>query len=300
MRYALNSRLNGALACLTLLASLVFSTAHAQGAADLNISPKRIVFSGTTRSTLVYVFNRGTASASYAIDLSDRVMLPDGQILAIAEVPANKSVAKDAAERVKSAKALLTYTPRRVTLGPGESQVIRVRLLPPPNLAAGEYRSHLTVATLPPEDVGVTADQAVDLKEGQLAVKVVSLLALSIPVIVRQDVAAGQPTIEGLKLERPATAAADQPPASLDFELVRTGTGSVYGTFEVLADKGRGKPETIGALRGIAVYPEIERRAVKLSLQRAPVAGEKILVRFMDETDAGLGAQLAAATLDVK
>lgn len=287
-------------AALVATFGIVSGPVMAQGAADLNISPKRVVFSGTNRSTLVYVFNRGTAPASYAVDLSDRVMLPDGQILSISEVPAEQSTAKETAGRVKSAKAMLTYTPRRVTLGPGESQVIRVRLLPPPGLASGEYRSHLTVATLPPEDVGVTAEQAAQLGEGELAVKVVSLLALSIPVIVRQDVTAGKPTIEALKLGRVVNAASDQPPAYLSLDLARSGVGSVYGSFEILVDKGRGKPEQIGALKGIAVYPEIDRRSIRLNLTRTPVAGEKLVVRFVDETDAGPGAVLATTTLDVR
>ena len=288
------------LASVIALAGLSMGPAHAQSTADLNISPKRIVFSGTNRSTLVYVFNRGTTGASYAVDLSDRVMLPDGQILAPGDIPADQPTAKTTADNMKSAKSMLTYTPRRVTLAPGESQVIRVRLLPPANLAAGEYRSHLTVATLPPEDVGVTAEQAANLGDGQLSVKVVSLIALSIPVIVRQDVAAGQPSLEGLKLERATEQGEDQPAAFINLDLVRAGSGSVYGSLEVLAEKGRGKPEPIGALKGIAVYPEIGRRSVKLGLQRVPAAGEKLTVRFLDETDAGPGAVLATATLDVR
>lgn len=287
-------------ALLGALALLPVSTVQAQAAADLNISPKRIVFSGTNRSTLVYVFNRGSAGASYAVDLSDRVMLPDGQILGISEVPADQEASKATAARVKSAKSMLTYTPRRVTLAPGESQVIRVRLLPPAGLAAGEYRSHLTVATLPPEDVGVTAEQAAQLGDGQLSVKVVSLLALSIPVIVRQDVTAGQAGLENLKLERNTSEGQDQQPGLLSLDLVRSGNGSVYGSFEVLVDKGRGKPEAIGALKGIAVYPEIDRRRISLALQRMPAAGEKLLVRFLDETDSGPGAPLATTTFDVR
>ena len=59
---------------------------------------------------------------------------------------------------VKSAKAMITYTPRRVVLEPHSSQVVRLRVLRPPDLAAGEYRTHLTVTAVPSEDTGVTAD----------------------------------------------------------------------------------------------------------------------------------------------
>lgn len=287
---------------LTFLAWLAASgPAGAQtlnGAADLNLSPKRLVFSGSTRSAQVYVFNRGTATASYTIELVDRVMLPDGQIAKPSEAAPGE--ATDAAvKRLKSAREMVTFTPRRVTLKPGESQVVRVRVLTPAGLAAGEYRTHLTVSTLPPEDVGVTADQAAQAQEGQLAFRVVSLLALSIPIIVRQDVEAGGADLKDLSVNRHPDHAADQPAADVGLKLGRSGAGSVYGNLEVTAQKGGGKPEAIGAIRGIAVYPEVDQRVVNIPLQREPQRGEKLTVRFSEEDDAGKGKTLANAELNV-
>ena len=75
-------------------------------------------------------------------------------------------------------------------------------------------------------------------------------------------------------------------------DLVRHGSGSVYGNLEVRSDRA-GEP--LGVLRGLAVYPEVDRREVRIPLQRAPVGGERLTLRFVDD-DRAPGAVLAAAS----
>ena len=266
--------------------------------ADLNISPKRLVLGGANRAGVVYVFNRGTTGAAYAIDLVDRVMLEDGQIVPPDEVKAGTDAAA-VAGRLATARAMITFSPRRVTLAPGESQTIRVRALPPAGLAAGEYRTHLTVATLPPEDAGLTAEQAASSSDEELSARVVALLALSIPVIVRQDIVAGSADIQHAVLQRDVASAGVDAPATVELQLTRAGAGSVYGNIEVLAQQANGKPESIGAVKGLAVYPEVGRRAVSVPLTRLPAAGEQLLVRFIDD-DTAPGKVLASAHVDAQ
>src|SRR5690606_19449850 len=105
-----------AAAALALSASVL--PTNAQVGADLNISPKRVVFAPGERSAIVYVFNQGDQPATYTVDLVDRIMLPDGQIIAASERPELD---------ISSAADLVQHTPRRVTLQPRESQAIRLR-----------------------------------------------------------------------------------------------------------------------------------------------------------------------------
>jgi hypothetical protein len=286
------------LTLLLLLSSGGYARAQQADGADLNISPKRLVLGAANRSGVVYVFNRGTAGASYAIDLVDRVMLEDGQIMPLEEIQAGSDAVATAA-RLHSARAMITFSPRRVTLGPGESQTIRVRVLPPQGLAAGEYRTHLTVATLPPEDAGLTAERAAATREDELSTRVVALLALSIPLIVRRDAAPGVVTISRPSLRLHGDGGAQDSPGSVDLQLTRTGDGSSYGNLEVLAQKGDGRPELIGAIKGLAVYPEIDRRAASIALSRLPVAGEQLTIRYTDD-DASPGKVLASANVDAR
>lgn len=251
--------------------------AQAQVGADLNISPKRVVFDEGERSATVYVFNQGDKPATYTVDMVDRVMLEDGRIVAATEAPSVK---------VSSASPFVQYTPRRVTLAPKESQSIRVRVRVPDG--AGEYRTHLTVTALPPEDVGFTASQAVQPGSNDVALQVVALFSISIPVIVRQGDVDARAAIE-----KPAPVAAQDglPHGGLSLDLVRLGASSVYGDIEIRA--GKGSAETvIGAVRGVAVYAELPRRTVIVPLAAPLKRGEPLRIVYRDD-DTKPGAELA-------
>ena len=162
--------------------------------ANLNISPKRLTFDRTGKSATVYIFNQGQTPATFDISLVDRVMAPSGQISALADALTKPELA-DVTARLKSAQSMLVATPRRATLAPGKGQTIRIRVNPTADAAqAGEYRTHLTVTTIPPRDIGLTAEQASQPRPDELKFVVYSVFGISIPVIVRLgdiDVRAG-------------------------------------------------------------------------------------------------------------
>lgn len=261
----------------TLVILAVAGPALAQVGADLNISPKRVVFGPGDRSATVYVFNQGDAPASYSVELVDRVMTPDGQIVAAADRPD---------VRVDSAADLVQYTPRRITLQPRESQAIRVRARPGGD---GEHRSHLTVTALPPENAGFTVDQAAAGPGDAVSLQVIALFSVSIPVIVRDGLPDARAAIDRLSLSREA----DQTLLSLD--LVRLGASSVYGDVEISVTGADG-PRLVTAVRGVAVYPEVERRTVVAVLPQGVQPGQTLSVAYRDD-DAAQGEVLATATL---
>lgn len=255
-------------------------------AANLNISPKRVTFDRNTRSTTVYIFNQGTAPASFDISLIDRMMLPDGQIMPV-EDAANKPELGPVLSQVKSAKAMLQASPRRATLEPGKGQTIRIRALPGADLADGEYRTHLTVTTIPPRDIGLTAEQASSGAPGELRFTVNSVFGISIPAIVRigePDVRAG---IENVKIDyaevSPDGVAPPRRTAFAVIDLVRGGPNSLFGNVEI---KAPNEKEPIGVARGVGVYTEIPRRTMRIPLNRAPKAGEKLEISFTDDDTA--------------
>jgi len=264
----------------------------AVGTGDINISPKRIVFGPNGRGATVYVFNRGAAPATYSIAVIDRAMMPDGRIEAIDDATKNPPDATVAA-RVKSAKAFVIFTPRRVTLQPNESQTIRLRALRPANLAPGEYRTHLTVTVLPPEDVGLTAEEAVKPAPGQLAVRVISVFSISIPLIVRQGAAEVHAALDAPHFELQRSPNGQQKVAVVALELARLGASSVYGNIEV-----RRGDEVLGAVQGLAVYPEIARRVVQIPLNKIPPSGTELSIVLVDD-DTQPGVELAKAVLTV-
>lgn len=256
---------------------MIAGPAGAQVGADLNISPKRVVFEPGERSATVYIFNQGDQPATYSVELVDRVMLPDGQIV----VAADQSDAT-----VDSAADLVQHTPRRITLQPRESQAIRVRARPG---AGGEHRTHLTVTALPSETAGFTVEQAVQPGADEVAVQVIALFSVSIPVIVRDGPADARAAVENLSVLPAGNGQA------LSLDLVRLGASSVYGDVEIRLGEGPDAP-LVTAVRGVAVYPEIGRRTVLTQLPTSLAAGQTVTVIYRDD-DARPGEILATATL---
>jgi P pilus assembly chaperone PapD len=251
--------------------------------ADLNISPRRVTFDETERAASVYVFNQGDAPATYTVDLVDRVMSPDGQIRALADAPG--------APHSPSAMDYIQYTPRRVTLQPRESQVIRIRVRPPGGTAPGEYRTHLTVTALPPEDAGFTAAQAAQADPNSVGLQITALFSVSIPLIVREGAVDARAAVENARLMSPTEGT---PNGAVTLDLVRLGANSVYGDVQIRAGTGPAE-HVVGLVRGIAVYPEIARRTVVAPLALPLTAGEPVRVVYVDD-DVRAGSVLATAS----
>ncbi|WP_337187242.1 hypothetical protein [Phenylobacterium sp.] len=297
-------RLLAAIAALSALAAAAPVSAQEPAAsatgAYLNLTPKRVTLDRGRRNSAVYLVNQGDRPVTVDIALVDRVMLPDGQISAV-DSSERQAEVQAAAAGLKSARALLQVSPRRVVLQPGRPQTVRVRLSSMPEAAAGEHRSHLTITTLPPPETGATAEAAAGGgAAGELRFQIAAVYGLSIPVIVRPgepDVAA---RIENARIEHAAAAGDGGPPVRritlVAFDVVRTGTSSTYGNFEVRIAGAPKSAEPLGLARGVGVYPETARRAVRIPLTREPAPGERLEVTFTDD-DTSPGKVLAQAAL---
>jgi hypothetical protein len=294
------------LPAFTLIAILGSSGAVAQPApppvnvttvgANLNITPKRVTFDPQRRTATVYIFNQGTTAATFDISLIDRAMLPDGQIIAMADAQ-DKPEAKAVADKVRSAQAMLMVSPRRATLAPGQGQTIRLRVGAVPPGSTGEFRTHLTVTTIPPANIGTTAEQAAaGGNPNELRFEITSVFGLSIPAIVRVEAPQIAAAIENAHIEYAdisldGRSAPKRTPVMV-FDLVRTGPNSLFGNIEIRPLGKKGDP--IGVARGVGVYTEIERRVLKIPLLRNPAAGEKLEITFTDD-DTSPGKLLATA-----
>ena len=271
--------------CLALLSLTAAGGAVAQVGADLNISPRRVTFDERERAASVYVFNQGDAPATYTVELVDRVMQSDGQIVAEADLTTPSPLGASAADFIQ-------YTPRRVTLQPRESQVIRLRVRPPATGAAQEYRTHLTVTALPPEDSGFTAAQAAQAGTDEVALQVVALFSVSIPLILREGDTDARAGIDAVTRLAPLEGA---PHGAIQLDLIRLGANSVYGDVQIYAGQGAAE-RLVTAVRGVAVYPEIDRRTVIAPLNEALPAGEPLRIVYVDD-DTQPGSTLATAAV---
>jgi hypothetical protein len=268
--------------------------------ANINITPKRLNLNEKKRTDSAFIFNQGNVPVTVDVSVVDRVMLPDGQIKTLADAQAQPDL-KPVTDRLRSARPFTMVTPRRVTLMPGKGQTIRLRAALPADADAREYRSHLTVITVPPRDVGLTAENAAAQKAGELAIRINAVFGLSIPVIVRNGASDARAALADLKLEEellsPDGVAPPAPVPILSFDIARLGSSSLYGNVQVRSESDR--KDVVASLRGIGVYPEIDNRRVRVRLLRKPVKGETLDVQFIDD-DVVPGRVLARQSFTVR
>ncbi|MCY1672535.1 hypothetical protein OVA07_16145 [Novosphingobium sp. SL115] len=239
-------------------------------AANINLTPRRVIFDRAKRTEAVFVFNQGNTPVTVDIALVDNAMLPSGEIVPLARLAEHGAAAEAVGARVLSAKPFVLAAPSRLTLPPGQGKTIRVRAtLADPNTTA-EYRTHLTVTTVPSADLGLTAEQAASADKGELVLRIQSIFGISIPLIVRGGTTDAAGSIGAIT----QVTTPDGP--GLSVPLRRTGQTSLYGNIEVRSGK-----EIVGLVRGLAIYPEIAERTATVPLLRPLKRGESVTATFI-------------------
>jgi P pilus assembly chaperone PapD len=271
---------------LTLLAALAApGPVRGQG---VTIFPKRLVFTGPARSAEVTLVNQGAQPVTYRIELVDRRMTAAGVLEEIA-APSPED---------RSARAWVHYSPRQVTLPPGSAQTVRFVVARPTGLAPGEYRCHLLARALPPVE-GAASDVEAPPQANALAVHITALVAISIPIIVRQGPVKATVSLSDLSLDPGDGSTAP----SLGFHLNREGETSVYGELTASFLPGHGGPEAVVAvLKGVAIYPPLATTARRLPLAIEPgrrLSDGRLRLRFRSrpEDDGGAPEQVAEAEI---
>lgn len=255
--------------------------------ADLMLFPTRVVFEKNQRSAQVDLINNGTEAATYRISLVNRRMSESGELQPADAAQPGELFAAD----------MVQFSPRQVTLQPGTSQIVRVMVRKPADLASGEYRSHLQFQRLP-DASGAASVETKGTDPKAIGIVLKALVGASIPVIVRHADTSASVALSHLELLAPAAGAAPQ--LALQFD--RSGNRSVYGDLAVAFTPQGGAEQVVARAAGIAVYHPNALRRAKLALQ--PPAGTALAngtlhVTYRERPEAG-GAVLAEGTLAVR
>lgn len=255
--------------------------------ADLMLYPTRVVMKGNQRSAQVEIVNRGSGPETYRINIVNRRMSETGEIVEAAEAQPGEQFAN----------AMLVYTPRQVTLQPGESQTIRVSVRKPAGLTDGEYRSHLQFDRVADATGAADLETAAQPEAGQVAIQLQALIGASIPVIVRHGQTSATVALSGAEL----ISAKDDAKPLLAFTFNRQGNQSVYGDILAMYTPTGGKSVEIGKVNGIAVYTPNATRTSRIPLsmpEGVALKGGSIKLTFSERPDAG-GKLLAEAVVAV-
>jgi hypothetical protein len=236
-----------------LIGLLLFMPASIRAQGNLLILPKRIVFDGTRRTQDLNLANTGKDSATYVISFIQIRMKEDGTFQNITEPDSGQYFAD---------KNLRIF-PRSVTLGPKESQTVKIQVMQASTLVSGEYRSHIYFRAVP--RVAAAGEKAAPVDSANLSVKLTPVFGISIPVIIRVGENSSVAGISDVSID---LVNAQKP--QLNLYLNRAGNMSVYGDLFVDYLSAQGKKIRVGAVNGIAVYTPLSRRKVAVKLEVPP------------------------------
>lgn len=271
---------------ISLFAFLIALPPGQSVAGGLAVSPQRLEFEGRTRSAEVQLRTNSPETQTYRLSIVEMDMPEEGPL---------QMVENPAPDR-NSARKLLRFSPRQVTLRPGETQVIRVRVRKPGGLADGEYRSHLLFQNVPDVDEGIEAQVEKNSAKGA-QVRIVPIFGVAIPVVVRHGELSAEASLSELKLGMGSGPSAETP--ILSMILGRSGNRSLHGDLRVFLQQDNREPVEVGRLNGISVYTPGMRRRVDIQL--VPPGGKALshgtlTVEYRNKASQG-GDLLAASEL---
>lgn len=212
------------------------------------VTPSRVVFDDRTRSAQVTLMNTGSEAGTFRVSFIRQNMTENGQFIAV-----------ESNEKGMFSDPMIRFSPRQLILPPGQSQVVRLMLRKPKELAKGEYRSHMLFQNLP-KTSGTSLEDSIKAKESKtITVEIIPVVGISIPIIVRHGKLEDNLTLNNARLI-PGTEA--NPRASISVDMHRDGNRSVYGDFRaVFTPNDGGSPEVIALANGVAVYtPNVLRQ----------------------------------------
>ncbi|HLO68809.1 MAG TPA: fimbria/pilus periplasmic chaperone [Holophaga sp.] len=265
------------LPALLVFAAPVLAQAPKLPAPGIMVAPTRLVLDARTRHQEVNLRNSGDGPGTFRIQLVGMDMDEDGACREVPLPPLPGGLAH---------RNLIQFSPPQVTLKPGESQVIRIRVNRPKDLPDGEYRAHMRVQEVPPP---APPDAPAEEAKG-LSIRIVTQFGVAIPLIVRQGETSA--TVALADLARPA-------PERLAFTIKRTGSQSVYGDFKVLFHPDGGSTLPVAEVNGVSVWTPNERRRMDIPLTAGQLAGKGTLEVVYSEPASLGGRVIASARLGV-
>lgn len=239
----------------------------AQG--DLLIYPKRIVFEGNKRAEQLNLSNIGKDTATYNISFVQYRMNENGSFQQITTPDTGQFFSDEN----------LRFFPRTVTLGPNETQTVKVQLIKSNLLAPGEYRSHMYFRAI---HKAKPLGEKETGKDTSISIRLIPIFGISIPTIIRVGDYNAAVSLSNSKFQIQK----DTIPV-VNTKLNRTGSMSVYGDVTVNYISPQNQEIKVGTAKGVAVYSPTPSRNFEIKLNN--LAGVnyhsgKLHIRYTDQS----------------
>ncbi len=270
---------------LLILIILLGLSVYAYTQGNLLITPKRVVFDGYKQTEELSLVNTGEDTAAYSISFIQYNMQEDGGIVIIQKPDSGQMFADP----------YLRIFPRKVTLAPGEPQVIMLQCRRTPGMKDGEYRSHLHFRPnkeIKPLGLKKPSDSTL------LSIQLVPIYGISIPIIIHSGATNLTVTLSDLKMGLQPDGA-----QNVHLTLNRTGNISVYGDIIMQFIPVNGNPYEIDGKKGVGIYTNINKRNVVIKVndaQKEKLKNGKLKVQYISNDEDKKPVVYAEGELEIK
>ena len=262
-----NTKIRYMLMGAVLLFSLLLPCAATY--ADILLMPPFVTFKDRERMQDIMVLNTGKKTGTFRMSWVHNRQNPDGSYMA-QPTPVNPAF---------DPQTMIVFSPKQVTLPPGERQRIRMSLRRPPDLPEGDYHGHMQLLRVSQDQGRANKAQVANGASTVLDMRV----GFAIPVSVRHGTSDATVTIsDPLFIPADTNPTARDKRGRLQVQLSRTGKFGTFGRLRAYwTPAGGGEEKEVGALNYVNVYPETERRSARIILKPdVQISGGKVRVVY--------------------
>lgn len=223
----------------------IISTAlHAAGVvgSGLMVAPTKLVFKeGKSTSASLTLINNGKEAATYRIRSIYKKMNTNGSFTEIDIKDAQNALGRK-----------LRFSPRQVTIQPGQSQKVRVTLRSTGVLKGQEFSTRMLFTATPLVEEKPSEDKPQD--KDKFSIKLTALFGVSIPVLYWPEGIQSKVTYNNVSSEMIENT------LNVSFDMQLIGNKSSYQNVEVRWQNPDGQTVEVGSVKGLYMYyPQTER-----------------------------------------
>jgi hypothetical protein len=236
----------------------------------LFVAPHRLIILPGEKAETVTVSNKSNEARRYDLMFIDQVMDAKGVTQRLDTFP-------------YSVQKMVHFQPKRFTLRPGESQVVRVVVDRPGGLADGDYHSHLLFREVPLGEKDKQQNPAQAASKKAVTFEIRTLYGIAVPVIVQQGKVAAEIAMGDIALGR----SEDGKGKAITMTFLRSGNAEAAAKLSVDYVVAGKKPVPAIEPQWIRMYREIDKVTKTLDLVGLPkdAAGGKLIFTFAKETE---------------
>lgn len=239
---------------ILLLISVFFSfeikSVSGQG---LSIHPTKVEIKGGQKASEIWVLNTSNETKTFSASFNDYRMTQSG---GVQKLPEGEEAENSAAQYVR-------IHPDVITLGPGESQTVKLQARLPRDLDDLELRSRMRFEEMESNyDRDLGADPEELQEEGTVAIGVQSKVSLSVPVFVRAGELNVSASIEGVDVVKGGE---EENNPYINVKIHRDGNRTSRGDF-VVKHVSPGGDETQIAKSNFPIYYPLEEMSRRVNV----------------------------------